>query len=94
MVQANGQKGIRQDFVSSRQDVINNIIKLYEYLIKGTPELQEWAKKRLQKGKQYVVEIINGEIKFTPSRFVGYADNSFEKHSVNHGDGLMKKRQR
>ena len=34
-----------------------------------------------------VVEVIDGHICFAPSRFVGYINNTREKHDENHGDG-------
>ena len=34
-----------------------------------------------------VVEVIDGHICFAPSRFVGYLNNTREKHDDNHGDG-------
>ncbi len=40
-------------------------------------------------GKNFVVEIINSKICFAPSRFVGYLNNTKEKHEANCGDGRV-----
>ncbi len=38
-------------------------------------------------GHNFVVEIIDGLVCFGPSRFVGYLNNTKDKHEQNHGDG-------
>ena len=43
----------------------------------------EWAKERLSQGRNFVVEAIDGKLYFAPSRFVGYKQNSLEKHEDN-----------
>ena len=80
----------RNDFIETRDDVIKNIITLYSYL--RTPEDEatyRWATRILKNGRVYVVEIINSQVYFAPSRFVGYKNNSKEKHQNNHGDGTQ-----
>lgn len=78
----------RLDFIESRNDVIQNINTLYSYLDGGgDDEIYQWAASRLKNGRMYVVEIIDSYICFGPTRFVGYKENSIEKHQENHGDG-------
>ena len=78
----------RHDIVESREDVIQNIKTLYSYLKdKDNEENYKWALARIKNGKWYVVEIVNSHVCFSPSRFVGYKNNTKELHTENHGDG-------
>ena len=80
----------RFDFITTRDDVVRNIDMLYSYLI-NRDNVDEYSSAidLFRKGKVYVVEIIDSHICFGPSRFVGYKDNTIEKHRKNHGDGTQ-----
>lgn len=78
----------RYDFITSKEDVVENIKTLYGYL--GNPddaETYKWATGILKNGRIYVVEVIDSKLYFAPSRFVGYKKNTADKHKENHGDG-------
>lgn len=78
----------RYDFITSKEDVVENIKTLYGYL--GNPddaETYKWATGILKNGRIYVVEVIDSKLNFAPSRFVGYKKNTADKHRENHGDG-------
>ena len=78
----------RYDFITSKEDVVENIKTLYGYL--GNPddaETYKWAMGILKNGRIYVVEVIDSKLYFAPSRFVGYKKNTADKHRENHGDG-------
>ena len=78
----------RYDFITSKEDVVENIKTLYGYL--GNPddaETYKWATGILNNGRIYVVEVIDSKLYFAPSRFVGYKKNTADKHRENHGDG-------
>lgn len=77
----------RTDFITSREDVFQNIERIYNYLENGAEDQKSWAQGIIRRGRVYVLEIINGQIFFAPSRFVGYKDNTYEKHTENHGNG-------
>ena len=80
----------RSDFIKTKDDIIRNIMTLYSYL-KGElgDEYKNWAIDKMVRGKNFVVEVIDSKICFAPSRFVGYIDNSKDKHDENHGDGTQ-----
>lgn len=78
----------RYDFITLKEDVVENIKTLYGYL--GNPddaETYKWATGILKNGRIYVVEVIASKMYFAPSRFVGYKKNTADKHRENHGDG-------
>ena len=78
----------RYDFITSKEDVVENIKTLYGYL--GNPddaETYKWATGILKNGRIYVDEVIDSKLYFAPSRFVGYKKNTADKHRENHGDG-------
>ena len=78
----------RTDYIEKREDIISNIETLYSYLHgESSEDNKQWAVDKLKRGKNMVVEVIDGHICFAPSRFVGYINNTREKHDENHGDG-------
>jgi 5-methylcytosine-specific restriction protein B len=78
----------RTDYIEKREDIISNIETLYSYLHGESGEdYKQWAVDKLKLGKNMVVEVIDGHICFAPSRFVGYLNNTKEKHDDNPGDG-------
>ena len=84
----------RTDYIETREDIISNIETLYSYLHGDSgKESMLWAVDRLKRGKNMVVEVINNHIFFAPSRFVGYINNTKDKHEENHGtdtDNVLK----
>lgn len=79
----------RTDFIENRIDVVKNIYTLYSYAIGTVTEDREWALQRYKMGKWYVAELFGDTLLFAPSRFVGYKNNTREKHTSNHGDGTQ-----
>lgn len=79
----------RTDFIENRIDVVKNIYTLYSYAKSTIVENRKWALQRFQRGKWYVVEPFGNTLLFAPSRFVGYKNNTREKHTSNHGDGTQ-----
>ena len=78
----------RTDYIQTHEDIISNIETLYSYLHgESDEENRQWAVDKLKRGKNMVVEVIGDHICFAPSRFVGYINNTREKHDDNHGDG-------
>ena len=79
----------RTDFIESRVDVVKNIYTLYSYANSSEAEDKEWAIQRFSNGKWFVVEPFGNTLLFAPSRFVGYKNNTREKHISNYGDGTQ-----
>ena len=79
----------RTDFIESRVDVVKNIYTLYSYANSSEAEDKEWAIQRFSNGKWFVVEPFVNTLFFAPSRFVGYKNNTREKHISNYGDGTQ-----
>lgn len=79
----------RTDFIENRIDVVKNIYNLYSYTQSSVAEYKEWALQRFKQGKWYVVEKFGNTLLFAPSRFVGYKDNTIEKHKSNPGNGTQ-----
>lgn len=79
----------RTDFIENRIDVVKNIYTLYSYAKSTNSEDREWALQRFQRGRWYIVEPFGNMLLFAPSRFVGYKNNTREKHTDNHGDGTQ-----
>ncbi len=79
----------RNDFIENRIDVVKNIYTLYSYAKSTVAEDKEWALQRFRQGRWYVVEPFGDTLMFAPSRFVGYKNNTREKHIFNHGDGTQ-----
>ena len=78
----------RFDLIESREDVIHNIKTLYSYFSnREDDECFNWATRRFRSGRNYVVEVIDSHVHFAPSRFVGYRNNTIQKHQENFGDG-------
>ncbi len=78
----------RIDFIVTREDVVANIRTLYSYLNGDFgDDYKAWAVDKMKRGHNFVVEIIDGMVCFGPSRFVGYLNNTKDKHEQNHGNG-------
>lgn len=78
----------RTDFIETRTDVIKNIYTLYSYTLSDENE-RGWALERFMKGKCFIVEPFGNTLMFSPSRFSGYKDNTWQKHCEMRGDGTQ-----
>lgn len=77
----------KADFVENRIDVVKNIYTLYSYLKDGSEEKKEWAQERFENATRFIVESFGNKLFFAPCRFVGFKNNTYEKHSVSYGSG-------
>lgn len=71
------------NLVTGRDKVIDNILTLYKYLNSSVSEDVEESKKILNHGMWFVVEKIEDDLFFGPSKFVGYEDNTLKMNNEN-----------
>ncbi|WP_339236285.1 hypothetical protein MKX40_22340 [Paenibacillus sp. FSL R5-0517] len=68
------------ELVYSWKDIKNNMQTFDEY--RGSKDYNEYYRKRIEKGICFIVCMDdNGNRNFYPSRFIGYVENSAEKHT-------------
>ena len=76
---------LKMEPVSNIEQLTANLKGLELYLHSGSLEEQQEARALIGRGTCFLA-YNNGAVKrFAPSRFIGYADNSFDKHSNNGG---------
>ena len=74
--------------IEFKEEIIENIERLEKYLCEGKDDERDFAIKLIKKGRCFVTYQVNGEIRFCPSRFVGYKLNNMNRHlSSNSKDG-------
>jgi len=71
------------DFVGNQEELIENIFTLENYLSSSNEEEVQFAKGLVRRGKTICVYKVNGENHFSPSRFIGYKNNSMPNHWEN-----------
>lgn len=85
LVQAIEEQGIF--YVENREDVKENLMKLFSYMRNGNEDEIKFAKDLIKYGNNFAIELIDGEYLFGPSRFIGYKKNSYESHIQDQGHG-------
>lgn len=73
--------------VESIDDLIENLTLFESYLSFGSEDEQKKALSYIRLGRNFICYNVNGELHFAPSRYIGYINNTFEKHEKNKGDG-------
>jgi len=58
-----------------------NIEVFENYLVDGNDDEQKQVRSLIRRGRCFVSYKVNDEIRFAPSRFLGYINNSLEKHN-------------
>ena len=71
--------------ISNLEQLRKNVKRFDDYLTKGSPEGKKWAQDHVQRGLCFVVYMIDEEMRFAPSRFVGYENNTIGKHTSTRG---------
>jgi predicted HNH restriction endonuclease len=64
-----------------------NIANVEKYLAVGADEEKKETFNLIKRGTCFVAYSINNEIRFAPSRFLGYVYNELYRHAVSKGDG-------
>ena len=53
----------RNDFIETREDIVQNIKTLYSYLDgEVDSEHKDWAIQRMSRGSNYVIEVVDSQI--------------------------------
>jgi 5-methylcytosine-specific restriction protein A len=73
--------------INTKNQLINNIDTLEGYLTEGHDYSNSEATALVKRGTCFVAYNIDKEIRFAPSRFIGYVDNTLDKHSASEKDG-------
>ena len=73
--------------ISNYQELIKNTEKVENYLTKDSVDEQAKMEDLIKKGICFIAYTINTEIRFAPSRFIGYVNNNLEKHKSREIDG-------
>lgn len=68
------------DIVTTREEILENLQTLENYLCEGTEEEKAFAINLIKKGACFITYQVNGETRFSPSRFSGYQFNNRRKH--------------
>lgn len=68
--------------INTKNQLIKNIDTLEGYLTEGDDYSSNEAKSLVKRGTCFVAYKIDRELRFAPSRFIGYTDNKLDKHSA------------
>ncbi len=68
------------DTVTNQEEIEQNLAVLENYLCDGSEDEQRFAHELIRQGTCFVAYQINGELRFAPSRYIGYLDNNRAKH--------------
>ncbi len=71
------------DVVNTEEEIRNNLTQFENYLCDGSEDEQEFAYGLVRRGNCFIAYKINGELRFSPSRYTGYLNNSKSKHINN-----------
>lgn len=68
--------------INSQNQLIKNIDTLEGYLTEGDEYSSNEAKALVKRGTCFVAYTIETELRFAPSRFIGYVNNKLDRHSA------------
>ena len=69
--------------ISTSKELKENIKTIEEYLANKKGDSRQIILDYIKRGKVFVAYKINNSFHFAPSRFIGYKNNSIEKHARN-----------
>ncbi len=71
------------ELVNTALQVKENLATFENYLYDGSADEQQFAYDLIQRGSCFIAYQVNGELRFSPSRYIGYLDNTKDKHLQN-----------
>lgn len=69
--------------VSDKNQIIANIKTIEKYLMGDSDNDFDIMAKHISHGRVFIAYKIDGDFHFAPSRFIGYANNTLERHKQN-----------
>lgn len=75
------------ELIKDKEQLIKNIETLEGYLTEGNVYENSEAVLLIKRGICFVAYQIDKELRFAPSRFIGYIENKIEIHTESHKDG-------
>jgi hypothetical protein len=73
--------------VVTKTDIENNLQLFERYLCEGAIEEQKFCTELIRKGSCFIAYKVKEEIRFSPSRYVGYLNNTMQGHHERAKDG-------
>jgi 5-methylcytosine-specific restriction protein A len=73
------------DVVTTEDEIRENLAIFENYLCDGSEEEQQFAYNLIRRGSCFIAYQIDGELRFSPSRYTGYLSNTRDKHLSNSG---------
>lgn len=73
--------------ISNREQLLQNIDTIETYLTEGNDEERLYASLLIKRGTCFIAYKIKNELRFAPSRFLGYINNKFHKYLTAIVDG-------
>ncbi len=73
--------------VTSIKEIEDNLQLFEDYLCEGTDEEQLFCSELIQKGSCFIAYKVENELRFSPSRYIGYAKNTMQSHHKREKDG-------
>lgn len=70
------------ELISNKEQLIKNIETLEGYLTEGDDYSSNESKSLVKRGTCFVAYKIENELRFVPSRFIGYLNNQLDRHSA------------
>lgn len=71
------------DVVTTEEEIRENLATFENYLCDGTEDEQQFAYNLIRRGSCFIAYQIDGELRFSPSRYTGYLGNTKDKHLSN-----------
>lgn len=79
--------GLITDLISTLDELLNNLETIENYITAFDADKRIKISQYIKRGTCFVAYQINNEIRFAPSKFTGYKNNSLEKHIPSLTDG-------
>ena len=71
------------DVVTTEEEIRKNLATFENYLCDGSEDEQQFAYDLIRRGSCFIAYKIDGELRFSPSRYTGYLSNTKDMHLAN-----------